>query len=720
MNQQSPNPTNQKMLLISVALCGLSLFLFMILALNLSRKSGSNLEMYPITEPSYAVTQNGNNYTLTMTSAGGTASGIVGQIEWNPAQYTYQGAEGAGGDDFNPMVYVGRKGEGIVTVALLPKNLGPNETFDVPASLDILTVTLTPIGSGGTVSGALDLSKFWPEEGTCTPNCSCAVNTCADTTCSDGCGGTCNGTKTDGECSVSVCSSGQTKCLSAQIQTCKSDGSGWGAPTDCPYGQTCENNVCKMIGDPCVPNCSCAANTCVGTTCPDANSCGGTCNGTKTDGECSIGGDTDEHGCYISAGYSWCETKNRCISSRETCDTGVEPNHQCFWGMSWCESKDRCIFSFFESCPSTQTCDNDGVCDKGETIENCPGDCAVVCTLACPQGQELVPPCSCKPISNYCSVNNSKQCSLVGIPQLCIGNRWVDQTACISPQTCSDGACITGDPYCVPGQKKCTSDQTGYQICNSSGNDWSLAVDCSAGEKCQAINGGAGCAVISNYCATNNSKQCSINGVPQTCIDHTWTNQSICTGGKTCAGGECVTMTDPTQNLILIQTRLKGVSRAGVSIMAVVDILKNGEDTPLQTKTVTFESDSNGVFSSGTVSNGQFTPGAIAFDLGDYSGNLAIRIKGPKHLRRRINNIPKTSVIDLTAYELLPGDLPWDNDQQDGKLNEYDLNAILNNYTSLDKPEAGKIDIADVNYDNKVNSQDYSLVRATIFSQMDQ
>jgi len=58
------------------------------------------------------------------------------------------------------MVYVGRTGDGIVTVALLPKNLGSGETFNVPASLDILTVTL--IGSGGGVSGSLDLSKFTP------------------------------------------------------------------------------------------------------------------------------------------------------------------------------------------------------------------------------------------------------------------------------------------------------------------------------------------------------------------------------------------------------------------------------------------------------------------------------------------------------------------------------------------------------------------------------
>jgi len=26
-----------------------------------------------------------------------------------------------------------------------------------------------------------------------------------------------------------------------------------------------------------------------------------------------IGGDTDEHGCCIGAGYVWCQTKERCV-----------------------------------------------------------------------------------------------------------------------------------------------------------------------------------------------------------------------------------------------------------------------------------------------------------------------------------------------------------------------------------------------------------------------
>lgn len=38
-----------------------------------------------------------------------------------------------------------------------------------------------------------------------------------------------------------------------------------------------------------------------------------------------VGGDKDEHGCIGSAGYSWCEAKNKCLRIwEEKCDSGAE------------------------------------------------------------------------------------------------------------------------------------------------------------------------------------------------------------------------------------------------------------------------------------------------------------------------------------------------------------------------------------------------------------
>jgi len=47
-----------------------------------------------------------------------------------------------------------------------------------------------------------------------------------------------------------------------------------------------------------------------------------------------IGGDTDEHGCLITAGYSWCETKGKCLRQwEEPCE--VEPTQ----GMTEADAK---------------------------------------------------------------------------------------------------------------------------------------------------------------------------------------------------------------------------------------------------------------------------------------------------------------------------------------------------------------------------------------------
>ncbi|MCK5459751.1 hypothetical protein KAI52_01410, partial [Candidatus Parcubacteria bacterium] len=82
-------------------------------------------------------------------------------------------------------------------------------------------------------------------------DCSCAVDTCVGEICSDGCGGTCDGTK------VANCSCAVDTCVG---EIC-SDG----------CGGTCDGTK--------VANCSCAEDTCVGEICSDG--CGGTCAGIK-------------------------------------------------------------------------------------------------------------------------------------------------------------------------------------------------------------------------------------------------------------------------------------------------------------------------------------------------------------------------------------------------------------------------------------------------------
>lgn len=52
--------------------------------------------------------------------------------------------------------------------------------------------------------------------------------------------------------------------------------------------------------------------------------------GCATEPERPIGGDTDEHGCLIAAGYSWCEATEKCQRFwEEPCPGQIENFEQC-------------------------------------------------------------------------------------------------------------------------------------------------------------------------------------------------------------------------------------------------------------------------------------------------------------------------------------------------------------------------------------------------------
>lgn len=70
-----------------------------------------------------------------------------------------------------------------------------------------------------------------------------------------------------------------------------------------------------------------------------------------------VGGDKDEHGCIGSAGYSWCEEKQKCLRTwEESCTVETEQvnadNHGCDinQGYVWCESQNKCIVAATDSC----------------------------------------------------------------------------------------------------------------------------------------------------------------------------------------------------------------------------------------------------------------------------------------------------------------------------------------------------------------------------------
>lgn len=137
----------------------------------------------------------------------------------------------------------------------------------------------------------------------------------------------------------------------------------------------------------------------------------------------------------------------------------------------------------------------------------------------------------------------------------------------------------------------------------------------------------------------------------------------------------------------------------------------------------------------------------IADEKGFWNGSVLVNIpanapttgwtllvKGPFHVQKKICELkPKesspgsyrcgvgkitlsvagTNMVDMSEVVSLVGDLP----AQDGIINSYDVSLIRNNLnTSLPKI----LGIADVNFDGKVDSQDWSLVLAALSVKQDE
>lgn len=157
--------------------------------------------------------------------------------------------------------------------------------------------------SGATASGEYVCQAGYGLVGgvCCKPDCSCAANTCIGSTCSDGCGGTCAGTKDCGQW-CGRCSTITTTTYVTWYDRnggCDDDWFNQRSESLCDTRCYTPNNCaastcidltcwdgCKFINGEIVPDCSCDAYTCKGSTCPDG--CGGICPGKfpTTPGSC--------------------------------------------------------------------------------------------------------------------------------------------------------------------------------------------------------------------------------------------------------------------------------------------------------------------------------------------------------------------------------------------------------------------------------------------------
>lgn len=180
---------------------------------------------------------------------------------------------------------------------------------------------------------------------------------------------------------------------------------------------------------------------------------------------------------------------------------------------------------------------------------------------------------------------------------------------------------------------------------------------------------------------------------------------------------------DTTLNLSL---KFQGIlNKPAVSTMTVRIILAS-ESGHLATQSAVFNADEQGVW-RGT---------AVFKNIVD-SGSYRLKIKGPKHLQKVIcEAAPKETELgkykcekgaialkqgdnksfDFSNILLLTGDLPDENNLQDGKLTTGDLIYVLNNQNSTDVKVLGR---ADLNFDGIVNTTDLSLIKAAYSLQVE-
>lgn len=95
-----------------------------------------------------------------------------------------------------------------------------------------------------------------------------------------------------------------------------------------------------------------------------------------------------------------------------------------------------------------------------------------------------------------------------------------------------------------------------------------------------------------------------------------------------------------------------------------------------------------------------------------------LTIKGEKHLQRAFTNLDFSAPLitfDATSRPLQPGDLS----NQDGKLDNHDINKILS-ILSQATTTTHDLNTTDVNYDGVVNSIDLSLILASLATKPDE
>ncbi len=204
------------------------------------------------------------------------------------------------------------------------------------------------------------------------------------------------------------------------------------------------------------------------------------------------------------------------------------------------------------------------------------------------------------------------------------------------------------------------------------------------------------------------------------------TNSNGCPGGcgSVCLPASSIPPTVPAGQtgdaIVSLKLAFQGIlakPQAGDTINVKVTLSGGGlsQDQP---QTGTFTSDDKGVFS-----------GQVTFTNVLLGGGYSILVKGPKHIQKKVCvatptetangtyrcangaiTVSTNNTFDFSGIRLLVGDIPVGG-SQDGIIDSTDISYIRDN---LGKTDPTVVSIADLNLDGIVDSQDYSLLIASL------
>lgn len=392
----------------------------------------------------------------------------------------------------------------------------------------------------------------------CNADCSCGTNTCQGSTCSDKCGGTCQGQKV---CSGGGGGGGGGGGCSADCagKSCGSDGCGGSCGT-CSGSDTCSSGQCVSsciwVVGPCPennPNCLCSLKD-AGASCDSNYMCK---SNLCSDGVCSIAQ------CTVG--------QEKCCDSTTSCSVNhaiLECSSSGFWYQDLIVGKcgyslggtctpncdcastvctgNNCYNGCGGACAGTMSCDSpitqycgDGTCNGDENCSTCSQDCGVcpVCGDGTCNGNEDCSTCStdcglcawCKSATQCCADTTQTYCAgtnVCGSTGFCDNYINHFQTSCVNNICCPnvgdilDFKCANSsgiDCCCSPNTPFLTSNGCSDKISNESVNYYTKNSECS---------------IEGNYCKGFSYIECTGNN-----FIYSQTNNTILVGK---CGVECI------------------------------------------------------------------------------------------------------------------------------------------------------------------------------------